>query len=203
MSFSLLVLFIALTAVSGSTFLKTRSAGSESHISAQGVQMSLLSEIEESLGSGSAAKKLNQLEAQLRPMYASLPKNEQGGLSHSVVRYALHRLFVQRHGWYVKGLDPDGGSFNSSSPADLLKDQVPTYIQGLFEKRLHGKGMGLHELAVFAATIEHLIHNEAVGRLGDALGVYKILPTSAMSEKEADQVLDTYMMAYILGDELK
>lgn len=165
--------------------------------------MSLLSEIEESLGSGSAAKKLNQLEAQLRPMYASLPKNEQGGLSHSVVRYALHRLFVQRHGWYVKGLDPDGGSFNSSSPADLLKDQVPTYIQALFEKRLHGKGMGLHELAVFAATIEHLVHNEAVGRLGDALSLHKILPTSPMTETEADEVLDTYMMAYILGDDLK
>jgi len=201
--FSALANLIALTIVSGSSsFLKTRVADSEARISLQEVQTSLLEEIEGSLGSGSAAKKLSQLEAQLRPMYQALPKNAQGGLSHSVVRYALHRLFVQRHGWVVKGLDPAGGSFNSSSPAGILKDQVPAFIQDLFEKRLHGKGMGLHELAVFAATIEHLIHNEAVGRLGLSLNVHEILPTSTMSEVEADGVLDTYMMAYILGENL-
>mmetsp|Transcript_119773 Transcript_119773/g.194858 ORF Transcript_119773/g.194858 Transcript_119773/m.194858 type:complete len:566 (-) Transcript_119773:210-1907(-) len=203
MWFSALVMWVAPNIVSGSTFLKQKADGATSHISAQEVQVSLLSEIEGSLGTGTAAKKLNALEAQLRPMYNALPKNADGGLSHSVVRYALHRLFVQRHGWMVKGLDPDGGSFNASSPADILKDQVPTYIQGLFEKRLHGKGMGLHELAVFGATIEHLIHNEAVGRVGDALNVHQILATSTMSEQEADEVLDTYMMAYILGENLK
>lgn len=201
--FVALLMLTSMSVVSGSNgFLKTRAEGAEEHISTQEVQVSLLSEIEAGLGSGSAAKKLNELEAQLRPMYTALPKNEHGGLSHSVVRYALHRLFVQRHGWSVKGLDPAGGSFSSASPSEILTDQVPAYIQGLFEDRLHGKGMGLHELAVFAATIEHLIHNEAVGRLGDALNVHKILPTSPMTEVEADEVLDTYMMAYILGDNL-
>lgn len=202
LSLAALVLSTVFNFVSGSSFLKARPEASNDRISAQEVQMSLLSEIEESLGTGSAAKKLHELEAQLRPMYNALPKNAEGGLSHSVVRYALHRLFVLRHGWFVKGLDPAGGSFNSSSPAGILKDQVPAYIQDLFEKRLHGKGMGLHELAVFAATIEHLIHNEAVGRLGATLKVYDILPTNIMTEKEADQVLDTYMMAYILGENL-
>jgi len=203
MHLSMPLIFFTFTTVSGSnSFLKTRAEDSEARISVQEVQTSLLEEIEGSLGSGSAAKKLNELEAQLRPMYQALPKNVQGGLSHSVVRYALHRLFVQRHGWVVKGLDPAGGSFNSSSPAGILKDQVPAFIQDLFEKRLHGKGMGLHELAVFAATIEHLIHNEAVGRLGLALNVHDILPTSPMNEVQADDVLDTYMMAYILGENL-
>jgi len=97
-------------------------------------------------------------------MYKALPKNDHGGLSASVARYALHRLFVQRHGWLVKGLDRAQGSFNSSSPANILKDQVPAYIQVLLEKRLNGQGMGLHELAIFAATVEHLIHDEASRR---------------------------------------
>jgi len=203
------LLVLAMTAgapfVSGSHtgFLRTRTDGSDGQISKQEVQLSLLEEIESSIGSGAAAKKLKQLEAQLRPMYNALPKNEHGGLSREVVRYALHRIFVQRHGWIVKGLDPAGDSFNSSSPTGVLKDQVPAYIQSLFEDRLHGKGMGLHELAVFGATIEHLVHNEAVGKLGDALQVQQILPTSTMSEKEADEVLDTYMMAYIVGEDLK
>jgi len=202
--FLVLAMAVSTDLVTGSHtgFLKTRSDGSGTQISKQEVQLSLLEEIESSIGSGAAAKKLKQLEAQLQPMYNALPKNEHGGLSREVVRYALHRIFVQRHGWVVKGLDPAGDSFNSSSPAGVLKDQVPAYIQSLFEDRLHGKGMGLHELAVFAATIEHLIHNEAVGKLGDALNVQQILPTSAMTEKEADEVLDTYMMAYIVGEDL-
>mmetsp|Transcript_142659 Transcript_142659/g.251847 ORF Transcript_142659/g.251847 Transcript_142659/m.251847 type:complete len:555 (-) Transcript_142659:71-1735(-) len=195
-----IVLFSATQSASGSGFLKLTS--SASRISKEEVQISLLEEIESSLGTGSAAKKIHQLEAQLAPMYAALPKNDHGGLSPPVVRYALHRLFVFRHGWFVKGLDPAGGSFNDSSPSGMLKDQVPAYIQGLFEKRLDGKGLGLHELAVFAATIEHLIHNEAVGRLGDALKVHDILPTSPLTEAEADGVLDTYIMAYIIGENL-
>ena len=33
------------------------------------------------------------------------------------------------------------------------------------EQRLGGRGFGLHELGVLAATIEHLVHNEAIKRL--------------------------------------
>merc|ERR1719258_647560 len=135
-------------------------------------------------------------------MFKALPKNQQGNLEHTTVRYALHRAFVQRHGWSIKGLDPAGEAWNASSPTGILKDQVPSYIQSMFEKRLGGRGLGLHELAVFGATIEHLVHNEAIGRLGAALNVHKRLPTSLMTSTEADTVLDTYMMAYILGEHL-
>jgi hypothetical protein len=62
--------------------------------------------------------------------------------------------------------------------------------------------LGLHELAVLAATIEHLVHNEAVQRLGDAFKLHSLLPTSVMNESEVDSVLDTYMTGYILGENL-
>merc|ERR1719327_1936496 len=137
----------------------------------------------------------------LGPIYAALPKNQKGYLGHSTVRYALHRLFVQRHGWVIKGLDTAGGHRNATSSAGLLKEQVPAYIQDLFEQRLGGRGFGLHELSVLAATIEHLVHSEAIKRLGDAFKVHRFLPTSLMSEKQADEVLDTYMAAYILGED--
>ena len=70
---------------------------------------------------------------------------------------------------------------------------MPAYIQDLFEQRLHGRGFGLHELGVLAATIEHLVHSEAIKRLGDAFKVHSFLPTSNMKESEADEVLDTYL----------
>jgi hypothetical protein len=133
-------------------------------------------------------------------MYDALPKNEHGNLGHATVRYALHRLFIMRHGWSIKGLGRAAENANISSPAGVLKDQVPAYIQDTFEKRLGEKGLGLHELAVMASTLEHLIHKEAVGKLGAIYNIFKILPTSMVSETTADELLDTYMMSYILGE---
>jgi hypothetical protein len=184
-------------------FLKAQPKELHESLSAEGIQTSLLEEIELAFGTGSASKHLTQLEASLTPIYNSLPKNEHGNLVHSTVRYALHRLFVLRHGWNIKGLGANGGTWNSSSPTRVLKDQVPAYIQDMFEKRLGEKGLGLQELAVFAATIEHLIHTEAVGKLGDAFSLLDLLPTGTLSESEGYQVLDTYMTAYILGEDLK
>jgi len=183
-------------------FLKANSHLKDERMSEEDVQTSLLAEVEGTFGNGAASSRLKQLETSLAPIYAALPKNEKGFLGHATVRYALHRLFVQRHGWFIKGLHDAGGHRNSTSGAGLLKEQVPAYIQDLFEQRLGGRGFGLHELGVLAATIEHLVHSEAIKRLGHAFKVHSYLPTSVMSQKEADEVLDTYMTSYILGEDL-
>jgi hypothetical protein len=188
--------------VSGTAFLKATSKHEASRVSAQDVQMSLLAEIEGSLGTGIASKRVTDMKDILGPMFAALPKNAHGNLEHITVRYALHRVFIQRHGWSIKGLDHAGAGWSASSATGILKDQVPDFIQNLFEQRLGSRGLGLHELAVFAATIEHLVHNEAVGRLGSALSLHGLLPTGTMTSSQADEILDTYMMAYILGENL-
>jgi len=199
---SFLVIAVLLGAVDAKAFLKSNSHLKEERMSEEDVQTSLLAEVEGTFGAGSASSRTKQLEVMLRPIYAALPKNANGYLGHSTVRYALHRLFVQRHGWFIKGLDAAGGHRNSSSGAGLLKEQVPAYIQDLFEQRLGGRGFGLHELGVLAATIEHLVHSEAIKRLGYAFKVHNYLPTSLMSASDADDVLDTYMTSYILGEDL-
>jgi len=189
--------------IEGSAFLHATPQHSADRVSTEDVQNTLLSEIEGSLGSGIASKRISDMKALLSPIFASMPKNSHGNLEHVTVRYVLHRVFVQRHGWSIKGLDPKEEPLNSSSSATgILKDHVPAYIQSMFEQRLEGRGLGLQELAVFAATMEHLVHNEAVGRLGSALSLHELLPTASMSPAMADKVLDTYMMAYILGEHL-
>jgi len=183
-------------------FLKSPSHMLNERISEQDVRISLLDEVEGSLGKGSTTKRLAQMESTLRPIVEALPKNKHGNLGHSAVRYALHRLFVLRHGWVIKGLGSEGGLWNSSSPAGVLKKQVPAFIEDLFEKRLAGRGFGLHEVALLAATVEHLIHNEAVGRLGAVFNSLELPVASPISEAETQTVLDTYMMAYILSEPL-
>lgn len=201
--FLAILVFVALPAhCLANEFLKATPKELQERVSEDDIQTSLLEEVEGTLGTGSAANRLRLLEAILKPMYDALPKNEHGNLGHSVVRYALHRLFVLRHGWNVKGLGRHADDSNITSPAGILKDHVPSYIQTIFEKRLGDKGLGLHELAVMASTLEHLIHKEAVTKLGHVYKVFKTFPTKKVSESVANEMLDTYMMAHILGENL-
>mmetsp|Transcript_19240 Transcript_19240/g.31281 ORF Transcript_19240/g.31281 Transcript_19240/m.31281 type:complete len:551 (+) Transcript_19240:106-1758(+) len=198
--FCFLILIVTIAFCGGSEFLKAAPKERLEHVSEADIQMSLLEEVEGTLGSGSATSRLRLLEATLKPMYDSLPKNEYGNLDHATVRYALHRLFVMRHGWSIKGLGRHVEAVNISSPAGVLKDQVPAYIQSTFEKRLGDKGLGLRELAVMASTLEHLIHKETVGKLGNVYNLFNILPTTTVSESTANEIFDVYMMAFILGE---
>jgi len=147
--------------------------------------------------------RLHSIEEELRPTYAALPKSEEGRLEPAAVRYALHRYFMRKNGWSVKGLDSAGGAWNSSSGATttLLKARAPAYILSLFQEHLHGKGMGLHELAVFAATLADLIHAEAVGQLEQIFQVESLPRFGPVQPKQADSAIDTFIMAYLLGGE--
>jgi len=171
-------------------------------ISEEELKSTLLEEIESSYGSVSQRGRFSRLEAALAPMFKSLPKNEHGKLGHTTVRYALHRIFVQRHGWYIKGLEPAGQHFNSSTPTGVLKEHVGSHVEELFESKLGGQGFNLHDTAVLAATLEHLIHNEAEGRLSKAYNTLDLGKTKTLSNEEAQRVLDAYMKFYLLSDAL-
>jgi len=85
---------------------------------------------------------------------------------------------------------------------------VPAYIEEKFEQRLNGKGFKLHELAVLAATIEHLIREDEVTRLGAVFKLHETrenedtLRTRALGEDETIQMLETFITSFILNDDL-
>ena len=125
-------------------------------------------------------------------MFATLPKNEYGKLESPAVRYALHRYFVCTHGWYVVGLEPLGQAWNATSPSNAVKGKVPAYIQSLFDERLKGKGLGLHELVVFAATMLDFVHNEVLADVMDLYCTLNLQSTAPITPVEADQVVKGY-----------
>jgi hypothetical protein len=184
---------------SGRAFLNHETHG---FMSAEAVKKTLLDEIESNYASVGKNGALKRLQATLKPLFDSLPKNEHGNLGHSPVRYALHRIFVQRHGWYIKGLEPDGDSWNTTSPAGILKDHVSSYVEELFEERLGGKGFNLHDTAVLAATLEHLIHDDNMARLSKAYEAKKFDSDAELSRSQADSILDEYMKLHVLSDDI-
>merc|ERR1719183_2164003 len=138
----------------------------------------------------------------LRPMYGAMTKNANGRLGASAAGYMLHRVFVQRHGWFIRSLEPAGNSlaaWNTSTPTSVLDERVPTHVQELFEKRLGEHGLTVKDLAVLAGTLEHLVHSEALDRLKTAYLALNFKQDDVLSEAEAIDVLDMYMSNYTLG----
>jgi len=171
-------------------------------INAEVLKKTLLEEIESNVASIGKRGRLARMEAALKPLFDTLPKNEHGNLGHSPVRYALHRIFVQRHGWYIKGLEPDGDGWNNTSPAGVLKDRVSSYVEELFEERLGGRGFNLHDTAVLAATLEHIIHDENKDRLTKAYKTKQITATNDVTRAQADAILDEYMKLHLLSEDM-
>jgi hypothetical protein len=159
----------------------------------------LLEELEGTLGEAhrqATERRMVRLEDALRPTVAALPKNPDGKLGHMAVRYVLHRLFVEKHGWYVRGLAPQGDSWNSSSPIAMLQDKAP---QAIFENHLGNHTFGLHEVAVLAATLENLVHEEMIERLNSAFKLHDYAMAN-LTEDRMEEVIDTYMIHYVIGD---
>jgi diadenosine tetraphosphatase ApaH/serine/threonine PP2A family protein phosphatase len=112
----------------------------------------------------------------------------------------LHRLFVQRHGWFVHGLENSGEAWNASSPTGILKQHAEEGVHDIFEKRLSNAGFSLHQVAVFAATLEHMVHTDSLERLRAAYRVLGLSDTDAsLTEKQVGEVMKSYMMMYVLG----
>jgi hypothetical protein len=85
----------------------------------------------------------------------------------------------------------------------VLKDRVPGYVQDIFERRLAGKGLGLNELAVLASTIEHLIHSEALARMGEIFKIHEQSLTGLLGQEEVNDILESYMIQYLYAVHIK
>merc|ERR1719433_1881433 len=99
----------------------------------------MLAQLESALGSeyhSATVATVEQLEEDLRPIFASLPKSAQGSVRRPAARFALHRLFVQRHAWQGRGLAHVGEAWSAASPTLTLQGHVPKRVEELFETRL-------------------------------------------------------------------
>merc|ERR1712151_1192057 len=74
------------------------------------------------------------------------------------------------------------------------------HLQELFEGRLKQHGFNLHDIAVFAATLEHLIHQEALDSTEQAYELNNYSQRDLLSQEQVDDVIRTHMKIYIAGD---
>jgi len=145
--------------------------------------------------------KLDDIQRVLAPMYVTLPKNALGKLDHATVCYALHRYFVQQHGWFINGMAPDGSGWNSSSPTALMQEQAPAHVQDLLEGHLGRRGLSLRELAALASVMNTLVTKQYFGRSESAYRIAGAPIVGRASQDQFKQALKLWMTMLILGPE--
>lgn len=166
------------------------------------LQESLLQEIHQARGSVESevhALRMHDIETLLRPTFVAMPKNRYGNLGRAGVRYILHRLFVQRHGWFVRGVEPNGAGWNSSSVGGFVEEGLPENVTMLFEEHLDNRGLGVYDIALLVATLESLVHKEAVSKLNAVYQAHHIPSDGAVDVSTVDEVIDSYLASYIIG----
>eukprot|EP00929_Paragymnodinium_shiwhaense_P002775 TRINITY_DN10305_c0_g2_i1.p1 TRINITY_DN10305_c0_g2~~TRINITY_DN10305_c0_g2_i1.p1 ORF type:complete len:677 (+),score=132.34 TRINITY_DN10305_c0_g2_i1:124-2031(+) len=168
-----------------------------SRVTEKDVEAELLAELKDGFRQSAHKGRIVELEAALQPMFEVLPKDADGKLPHSVVRYALHRLFAQK-GWFLKGVEPDGTVANESSMQNL-KEWVPSALQRLIERSMGGKGLAVHDVAVLAMALEDLVHREAVGRLEALYSIHDMPKDKPISVELADQLIESFIVIFHKG----
>lgn len=162
----------------------------------------ILEELEDELGTEhrqATEQRLRGIEKELLTTFKALPKNSRGAVEAPSARYALHRLFLQRYGWQIKGLEPENGVWDVASPIQAMGDRVPLKMRELFEHRLDNFGLSLHELAVVAVTMEGMIRSDVQARLKIVYGAWGWNETKLLSWSQADEVTRSYVSIFLLG----
>lgn len=160
----------------------------------------LFAELEEVLGgelSSETKQRVDAIEDALRPMYGAMPKNTDEKLGSAAVKYALRRLFIQRQGWVVEGLEPTMDDWHPAKGSFILEDKAPEIVREVISKHLGEDGAGLHELAVIAAMMEQLIFEDTVGKLLQAYRARKLDPESKVSKAQAQDLVQLFLAGFI------
>eukprot|EP00928_Gymnodinium_smaydae_P027959 TRINITY_DN21462_c0_g1_i2.p1 TRINITY_DN21462_c0_g1~~TRINITY_DN21462_c0_g1_i2.p1 ORF type:complete len:574 (-),score=87.58 TRINITY_DN21462_c0_g1_i2:56-1777(-) len=156
------------------------------------------------------SSRLQMYEDAFEMMFKALPKDEHGGLQHNVVRYALHRIFVKRHSWYVRGLDAEGDkaaiAMRKEPDKRLTFDLnsvpvLPSLLQSSMESKHADVGLSLRELAALAASIEDLAHKESLYRLKLAFEATQVPNDSELQEETVARIVQTYFTIFLLGND--
>lgn len=144
-------------------------------------------------------ERLSVLQQALAHTFRALPKNKHGNLDHQSVRYVIHRLFVQRYGWFVLGLEPGNETKNS-----LVKEWVPSYLQNILEKRFGDRGMDLVSLTSFAAALEDLVRRESVDRLRTTFDLHRVPKDRPIeSKQDLKDIANSYYLSFLMSFNLE
>eukprot|EP00440_Ansanella_granifera_P025498 gb/GFBE01027690.1/.p1 GENE.gb/GFBE01027690.1/~~gb/GFBE01027690.1/.p1 ORF type:complete len:542 (+),score=139.70 gb/GFBE01027690.1/:1-1626(+) len=191
---------------SPAAFVSQKVADCDKQESADRLERALIAEIESALAgnhTGFDAAKLQSLEQELHPIFVTLPHEQPaadlkpGGLGYAAARYLLHQHFLRQHAWHVRGLNPAGDGRQPPDAKEALRSRVAGHLLEVMENKAGKQGLDLKMLAIFVATLEHLMHGDQRERLKQAWAVHDLRPDASTDFKGLVSVLEVFMAHYV------
>lgn len=147
--------------------------------------------------------RLRHLRVDLEPIFRTLAKTPNGGLSHQAAKYALFRFFLHERSWLVKGLEPEG--IWQTQPERLHKvweSWVPSYLQQRFEEAKQSEGASLDDLVEMIAVIEDLVQQESRKQMAKVFESLDLPLNGPLSRADADMAVDMYLLVVLTAQNL-
>lgn len=153
-------------------------------------------------GHGIAERDLLAIRKVMDPMWNSIPKNRYGRIDRRLLRYLVHRYFMQRYSLSIIGLEP--ANVNSSHPeAALLMIHAPNYVKGVLEGKSAQDGFSIEDAVGLAATLERLVSDTGRRNLDSAYDVQKLDIDQDVTRQQLEELLVDYMIYWMLGDDIE
>lgn len=143
---------------------------------------------------------LEKVRQKLESSWQSLPTNEQGRVDRRSLRYSVHRYFLQTYSLSIVGLEPASVS-GSLDEASLLTEFAPNYVRSEIEGKAAQSGFSLEDAVAMVATLERLVLDSGKSLLERAISAIGLESKLHLSREEAIQVLEAYMLRWMLGED--
>jgi hypothetical protein len=203
---SIIVVFFALApGALGKSFLVSRPDHRASGTtSARDLDRDVRLAMGEALGCGGSAghEDLSAIQQQLLPLWRTMPLNVNGRVEQSLLRYMVHRYFMQRSSLSIHGFEPSRPANASGWGADdIISQRVPAFVEGVLEGEYMAKGFTLEDVATMIATLEQLIFDSETTVLAAVYRRERRSVQKDLSSQQLHRVLERYMVRWLVGGE--
>lgn len=168
----------------------------------------MLSEVLSAIGDALGARhgvehgELEEIQRRLLPTWQSLPKVGGDRVDRRSLRYIVNRDFMSQYSISIKGLEPMHvmKSSRDLAEAQLLSQVAPSRVRGILEGAGADTGFSLQDAVGMVATLRSLIRG-ADGEVIQSMYDHHHQATGGMvSREEIRQMLETYMVYWMVGD---
>merc|ERR1719265_1623605 len=156
------------------------------------------------LGCGGKASdsQLAAVRKTLMPMWETLPKTTptSGRVDRRSLRYLVHRYFMQTSSLMVRGFEPTRPVNESHwGVADILSQMVPAYVESALESN-HAKvnGFSMNDAVTMTVMLEQLIFDSESSLLMNVYNQQRRTPQRSLTEKGLMQVLENYVVQWMV-----
>eukprot|EP00971_Amphidinium_carterae_P022919 452176-Amphidinium_carterae.1 len=164
--------------------------------------------LENEMHNNSSHGRIQSFLEELSPLLSTLPMSEDNRLEYAVVRYALHRFFIQRNGWWIRGLEPRNGTWRvvdmpEAEGEALPEESVPLFLLRSLEVHRDAKlafdhgALSTLELAELAAALEDLVTKEAMDKMEALMEVLELPKNSTLDDEQAMLALKVYLISFV------